>query len=178
MDCAGYYERLSVIERTRRLFLASAFIVSLFTIGLHQATADSGQLPDNKITPGDSLEVSAKDICVSGYTQKIRNVPFALKQKVYEEYGIANHAPRSFEVDHLVPLELGGSNSLRNLWPEHGAGEWNYHVKDALENKLHKLVCANKLDLKTAQDEIAKDWISAYKKYFHTDVPLSKKPKK
>jgi hypothetical protein len=35
------------------------------------------------------------------------------------------------------------------------------------------MVCAGKLDLSTAQREIATDWIAAYKKYFHTDRPLS-----
>jgi hypothetical protein len=86
-------------------------------------------LPDSKLTPGDTLEVTTQDICIPGYTQKIRNVPIAVKKKVYEEYGIATHGPREFEVDHLIPLELGGSNSLRNLWPEHEAGEWNYHLR-------------------------------------------------
>jgi len=37
-------------------------------------------------------------------------------------------------------------------------------VKNALERKLHKLVCAGHLDLKTAQREIASDRIEAYKK--------------
>jgi hypothetical protein len=44
-------------------------------------------------------------------------------------------------------------------------------VKDALERKLHKLVCAGQLDLKTAQREIASDWIEAYKKYMGKSPP-------
>jgi hypothetical protein len=35
------------------------------------------------------------------------------------------------------------------------------------------MVCTGKLDLSTAQRDIATDWIAAYKKYFHTDKPLS-----
>jgi hypothetical protein len=38
-------------------------------------------------------------------------------------------------------------------------------VKDRLEDRLHALVVHRKLDLKTAQQEIATDWIAAYKKY-------------
>jgi hypothetical protein len=34
-----------------------------------------------------------------------------------------------------------------------------------LEDRLHALVISGKLDLKTAQREIATDWIAAYKKY-------------
>jgi hypothetical protein len=44
-------------------------------------------------------------------------------------------------------------------------------VKDALERKLHKLVCAGQLDLKTAQREIASNWIEAYKKYVRETPP-------
>jgi hypothetical protein len=49
---------------------------------------------------------------------------------------------------------------------------WNAHVKDELEERLRNLVCEQKLDLTTAQRDIATDWISAYKKYFHIDMPV------
>jgi hypothetical protein len=44
-------------------------------------------------------------------------------------------------------------------------------VKDQLEDHLHELVCQGKVQLTTAQNEIATDWISAYKRYFNTDKP-------
>jgi len=50
---------------------------------------------------------------------------------------------------------------------------WNAEVKDALEVRLRQMVCDGSLDLAEAQREIAADWIGAYKKYFHTDKPLS-----
>jgi hypothetical protein len=63
---------------------------------------------------------------------------------------------------------------IHNLWPEpYSSSPWNAHVKDALEEHLHQMVCAGKLDLSTAQRDIATDWIAAYKKYFHTDKPLA-----
>jgi hypothetical protein len=37
--------------------------------------------------------------------------------------------------------------------------------ESALERKVRKLVCAGQLGLKTAQTEIASNWIEAYKKY-------------
>jgi hypothetical protein len=49
--------------------------------------------------------------------------------------------------------------------PESHTGNWNAHIKDKLENTLHDLVCANKVDLKTAQRDISTDWIAAHKKY-------------
>jgi hypothetical protein len=35
------------------------------------------------------------------------------------------------------------------------------------------MVCSGQPDLATALGDIATDWISAYKKYFHTQSPLS-----
>jgi len=127
--------------------------------------ADAAYLPNPQLTPGDTLDVTTGDICVPGYSSKVRDVPTSVKNQVYQEYGIASHKPGQYEVDHLISLELGGSNSIRNLWPESYTGNWNAHIKDKLENKLHQDVCAGQVDLKTAQHEIATDWIAAYKKY-------------
>jgi hypothetical protein len=70
-------------------------------------------------------------------------------------------------------LELGSSNSIKNLWPQsYRKQPWNAHVKDALENELHDEVCSGQMDLKAAQQAIASNWIDAYKRVFHTDLPL------
>ena len=44
---------------------------------------------------------------------------------------------RTIEIDHIVSLELGGSNDIANLYPDPGSGRANYHVKNRLENSLH-----------------------------------------
>ena len=124
-------------------------------------------LPDPTMTPGAALDVTAQDICVPGYSSRVRNVPSSVKRQAYDEYGIASHEPGEYEVDHLISLELGGSNSIRNLWPESFRTQpWNAHTKDRLENELHRLVCAGQLDLATAQQEIAGDWVIAYHRHF------------
>ena len=131
-------------------------------------------LPDPQITPGATLPVTRDDIAVPGYTKKVRNVPIDVKRQVYAEYGITSHQPGDYEIDHLISLELGGSNSPKNLWPQSYLTQpWNAHVKDQLENEMHDEVCSGKVELATAQHEIATDWIAAYKKYFHTNLPLS-----
>ena len=136
--------------------------------------ANSPLLPDPKLTPGATLPVATGDICVPGYSKKVRNVPNDVKQQVYAEYGIVSHQPGEYEIDHLISLELGGSNSVKNLWPQSYLTQpWNAHVKDKLENELHADVCSGKIDLPTAQHDISTDWIAAYKKYFHTALPLS-----
>ena len=71
-----------------------------------------------------------------------------------------------YEEDHLVSLELGGDpRSPSNLWPEPWFGPWNAHVKDTLENRLHRMVCVGQLPLREAQQAIATDWVGAYRKY-------------
>jgi len=143
---------------------------------LSVAQSDSGLrfplVPDPAKTPGDTLEVTASDICVPGYSKKVRNVPIAVKRQVYASYGIRTHEPGEYEIDHLVSLELGGSNSTRNLWPQsYRTSPWNARVKDALENELHRRVCAGTLDLSKAQRIIAQNWVMGYRIYVNPNPP-------
>ena len=115
------------------------------------------------LTPGDIDPAVTQDnigqtICVAGYTAKIRNVSTATKAQVFAEYSITP-TPGAYEIDHLIALEIGGSNDIRNLWPEPYSGADNAHDKDAIENGLHTQVCAGTLPLATAQDEIVHWWV-------------------
>jgi len=81
--------------------------------------------------------------------------------------------PDEYELDYLITPQLGGSPDPRNLWPQrYGARVWNASVKDQLEDLLPRLVCEGRVDLRTAQKDIAADWVSAYRKYFKTAAPL------
>jgi hypothetical protein len=142
-------------------------VFALSSGGFAQRQSSPPLMPDPTRTPGDTLDVTKDDICVPGYSKKVRDVPQAVKDQVYASYGIKSHAPGEYEVDHLISLELGGSNSIKNLWPQsYKTQPWNAHVKDKLENRLHADVCSGKIDLKTAQQQIATDWIGAYKRLF------------
>lgn len=160
----------SPLLRTIRLVLILAMIGFLlyqrYAAPSARAVVPSAALPNPSLTPGDVLTTNLSKICASGYTQTVRDVPEPLKLEVYREYGITAHQPGEYEVDHLISLELGGSNSLRNLWPEsYVTAPLNAHVKDAIENKLHELICSGQLAVNTAQQEIAQNWVAAYQKY-------------
>jgi hypothetical protein len=128
--------------------------------------------PRLSLTPGVARTVTWNEVCSDHPGDGVRTVPAALRDQVFEEYGMRNAEPRAFEVDYLITPELGGAQDIRNLWPQpYAATIWNARVKDALEERLHALVCSGQLDLGTAQHDIAADWIAAYKKYFHTDRP-------
>jgi hypothetical protein len=123
----------------------------------------SGGLQDPACTPGDIIPTATKDvICVSGYSSSVRNVPTSEKNQVYAEYGITSRSTGQYEVDHLVSLELGGSNDISNLWPEAADPQPGFHQKDQVENYLHDQVCSGAIPLETAQREIATNWLAVY----------------
>lgn len=130
--------------------------------------------PDWRLTPGATIPVTADEVCGSDASKYVPAVPVSLKRKVFELYGVAPPQPDAYEVDYLITPELGGATDIRNLWPEpYHDTLWNAHVKDQLEDRLHRMVCHGDVDLATAQRDISTDWIAAYHKYFHTDMPLS-----
>lgn len=135
---------------------------------------DRQAVPDHGLTPGATRRVAISEVCSMAHEEVVRDVPTSLRQEVFQEYGIANARAADYEIDFLIAPGLGGVEDIHNLWPEpYTSSTWNARVKDALEEHLHQLVCAGKLDLPTAQNDIATNWIAAYKKYFHTDKPLS-----
>jgi len=139
----------------------------LFSLLISSASAKEFPiLPDPALTPGVvDQNATMEKICLSGYTGTVRNVSSATKKKVFEEYGIDPKADK-FEVDHLISLELGGSNDIKNLWPQsYTTMPWNAHVKDRLENKLHRMICDGIITMEDAQQQISTDWIKTYKKY-------------
>jgi hypothetical protein len=116
--------------------------------------------PNHKLTPGDVLTRDAQKVCTAGYSRSVRSVSAATKRAVYASYGISSWKPGQYEVDHLISLELGGSNSQKNLWPEPTPGSYS---KDSLENALHRAICAKRISIDSAQRWIARDWVSAYR---------------
>jgi hypothetical protein len=88
-----------------------------------------------------------------------------LKHQIYVEYGISRDNGH-YEIDHLIPLGIGGADTRENLWPEsRDTQPWNAGVKDRLENFLHNEICARHIAIPDAQRAIAADWIAAYRKY-------------
>ena len=123
-----------------------------------------GPLPDHDCTPGAVFaSATLTDICAIGYSQSVRSVTTAAKKKIYAAYGLAYPQARgTFEADHLVPLELGGSNDAANLWPEAANPAPGFKEKDIVENYLHEESCAGNIGLEAAQVLVADDWFAVY----------------
>ncbi|HST26343.1 MAG TPA: hypothetical protein VLJ76_10145 [Gaiellaceae bacterium] len=128
----------------------------------------AGPLPDRACSPGAVfVGVPLATICTPGYSARVRDVSLAEHDSILREYGLAIRAyGRSYEVDHIVSLELGGSNLPANLYPEAASPAPGYHVKDRLENRLHELVCDHQLPLGVVQREIARNWVALYRQVF------------
>jgi hypothetical protein len=151
------------------VFFLVASVACLFLERVTYADTNNEPIVQNMtLTPGVvDQNATTELICLAGYSGSVRNVSKSTKRKVFLEYGIDPKSDK-FEIDHLISLELGGSNDIKNLWPQsYTTKPWNAHVKDKLENHLHRMVCDGIITLETAQKEIATDWIGAYKKYIN-----------
>jgi hypothetical protein len=130
-----------------------------------QRTNDGVKRPDLDITPGHVATVDTRKVCQPGYAESMRHVTKSMEDQVLTKYHMKRKSGVCCEIDHLVSLELGGSNEISNLWPQPYSPRPGAHEKDVLENKLHQLVCSGKLRLTEAQRSIATDWYASYQKY-------------
>jgi len=143
--------------------------------------------PDNTPTPGvvnPAITQAAihATICSPAWSTKTIRPPVAYTAALKRQQLISSHAtdqtPAHYEEDHFISLELGGHpRDPRNLWPERwgtpahpltARGPFPAHLvgaksKDAVENALHREVCAGTLTLRQAQWIIATDWFKYYR---------------
>ena len=129
--------------------------------------ADSGQtgLPSSFLTPGDAKKVTKEQICAPGYSASLKPTKESTREDAFNRYGLRGGKSATEVLDHLIPVELGGTDSEQNLWPEPANGDWNASQKDALEQKLLTMVCDGTLTVKQAQTAIKKNWVQAYQQY-------------
>jgi len=152
-------------------------VLSLALACLGFGGALARDLPDPNRTPGRAnpnvtQQNIKRTVCKSGWTGTIRppvSYTNKLKTQQIREYRYKDKKLAHYEEDHLISLQLGGHpTNRRNLWPEAYAGSCGARVKDVLETKLKKLVCARQLSLRNAQRLIAKNWTNAYKRYVNS----------
>lgn len=162
------------LGRRVSLFLAGlAATTALFVAGMVWQSRGEALFdqPDPVLTPGRA-HANLRQVCLASAEPAVA-MSDARAMEVFRRYSIRHPKPGQFEIDYLIPPDLGGTRDADNLWPQpYHAGVWNSHVKDALEDRLHNLVCSGELDLQTAQQALREGWIAAYRKYFNTREPL------
>jgi hypothetical protein len=105
-------------------------------------------------------------ICTPHYAAKVR-LPWytmaRIKLALLKARGETWLDAPKYELDHIVPLCLGGaSGDLSNLQLQ----PWNEATrKDRVEVQAMRCVCAGKATLAEAQHDLESDWRAAYHKY-------------
>lgn len=146
--------------------------------GRYAAVApESAALPNPNLTPGAIdprvTQYNLREtVCrPGGYTKSVRppvSYTEPLKRRLIAEYGYSDRRMYDYELDHLIPLSVGGAASdPRNLWPEahHVVGGWGSYAKDRLELRIHDMLCQGQISLTQAQQAFAGNWINAYRQY-------------
>jgi len=162
------------------LALATVLVCSLHGANPVKHVGPTECYPDPAKTPGCALpQVTTEQVTTPGYTETARHVSKLLKWQVFVLYGFAapgepldlqrlHDLENQFEIDHFVSLELGGSNDIKNLWPQPYAAPvvenqtLGARQKDVVETALHRMIARGQITLKQAQDIILTDWVKAY----------------
>jgi hypothetical protein len=121
-----------------------------------------GSRPPRRVTPG-AARGSRAAICPQVSAALLAAHPGrVLTAQVFAEYGVGPRFRPRYRIDLLVPADLDGTDSIRNLWPQPAHA---FHAKNRLERRLHALVCSGRITLGSAQREIRRNWKRAYHRF-------------
>lgn len=139
--------------------------------GVFAARAFAFETRPNPNTTGGSVRLDGHDLSTTcGHAKQHRgSLSHAFRDEILKRYGLSPGTHPDYEIDHLIPLCLGGSDDPSNLWAQPRRSiepTWNAEAKDRLERFVCDMVCNRQLDLATTQKALAEDWIAAYHKFY------------
>ena len=133
-----------------KLFLA--IIAAVFAVAA-DGRAQESLVPNPKLTPGR----------VAGTEKERSGVTAAMEQKVFARYRLPWSRRAEFKIDHLIPRELGGADTIDNLWPQSvRVRPYGSDRKELLTEVLLARIAKGQITLAQAQEEIRRDWIDAF----------------
>lgn len=130
------------------------------------AALSSGSWATMVTDPAVTQESIQQTVCQANYTRAVRpstSYSRKVKRQLLRNAGKPQADEDLYELDHILPLALGGhptsrDNLMLQLWPE-------AKRKDRIEVKFLCLVCSGQVPLAQAQEDIYSDWQAAYGKY-------------
>jgi hypothetical protein len=133
-----------------RILCAALFFLIGFAGNLR---AEEAFVPKPKLTPGK----------VAKHEKDQRGVTIAMEQTVFARYHLPWSRRAEFKIDHLIPVELGGADTIDNLWPQNlRAKPYGADRKELLTEVLLQRIARGQITLEQAQEQISKDWIDAF----------------
>jgi hypothetical protein len=128
-------------------------VLSVVFVMTANASAQETLLPNPKLTPG---RIAKRDKDRGGVTLK-------MERKVFARYRLPWTRRAEFKIDHLIPVELGGADTVDNLWPQSVRTKpYGADRKELLTEVLLERIARKQITLEQAQEQIRKDWIDAF----------------
>jgi poly(3-hydroxybutyrate) depolymerase len=127
-----------------------------------------GVTPDRRCSPGAYWSGLTRTVLCSARFRPSAagGIPRAVQHSTAIQYGLSpGQLGKTVVIDHLVPVGIGGSGDIANLFPL-GRTATGYALKQKLDAKLRTLVCAGQMGLRSAQSAIAANWQALYQKVF------------
>jgi hypothetical protein len=120
--------------------------------------------PNKNITPGNILTMDATFLCIPGTPEKLHkdSIPESVVKQVFANYHITYPTTKAYQIDKYIPYSLGGSDNIKNLWPQGETPAPGYKEKDIAEKYLYDLMCNKTINITTAQERIKTDWVKVY----------------
>ena len=126
-------------------------------------------MPNARLTPGGVRAIDLATFLATEVDTEAGRPGAAEKRAAWDEYGYPGKSDgQHWEYDHLVPIECGGDNDLKNIWPEPRVGPWNAWDKDRLEDACGKDIRNGSMTVAQAQAIFLApaDWRVGYRSVF------------
>jgi uncharacterized protein YwgA len=108
--------------------------------------------------------MDATFLCIPGTPEKLHkdSIPESVVKQVFANYHITYPTTKAYQIDKYIPYSLGGSDNIKNLWPQGETPAPGYKEKDIAEKYLYDLMCNKTINITTAQERIKTDWVKVY----------------
>lgn len=129
------------MKALRLTFVFVTLLLSLFVSAGDQFPVG----PNPNLTPGAVCQNSNTRRYKENIIYCERNVSTQTKREIIKMYDdqlgfqVGQMNRTDFKIDHFIPLSIGGSNSVDNLWPQHKSV---FDLTDPLETELSVKIVA------------------------------------
>jgi len=157
----------SVLHALKFLIISIICVLLVFVSAASAQQPPYHHIPNRVLTPGDIASTDVDVICQKDYPAKSRRVSNSLREKVYTLHKVQKSQCRGdCKIDHLVPLAIGGSNDIKNLWAHEYGADYSVHEKTRLEVLMRKKVCTEGMPIQQAQACFVWDWTQCYEFFY------------